>query len=212
MTRRLIMPALLASGAALALVASLALAKSYTLTIAHGAKVTDQSHNTKTESIVVNSKGFALYSLTGDSARNPKCTSSQCMQFWPPIKVHANEKLSAEPGIKGKLGTWSHNGFMQLTLDGHPLYMFSLDKHKDAATGEGVVSFGGTWHVHVIGGGSRHHGATTTTTTTGTTTSSYTYSTGTNPTTNTTNSTSSTSTSTTTSTHTNTSTPCTYYC
>ena len=34
-----------------------------------------------------------------------------------------------------------------MTLNGHPLYTFSVDKRKDAASGDGIVNFGGTWHV-----------------------------------------------------------------
>ncbi len=176
MTRRLIIPIAGLAGAALALLAGIALAKSYTLTIAKDAKVTDQSSmTTKAESIVIASSGFAVYTLSGDSMRHPECTSSQCRHFWPPLRVHGKAHLSDQPGIHGKLGTWRHDGFTQLTLGGHPLYMFSLDKHKHAATGEGVVSFGGTWRVVRPSGPSSSHSTQTTTTATMTTASTTSY-------------------------------------
>jgi hypothetical protein len=67
--------------------------------------------------------------------------------IWPPVKVSSPEKLTKAAGIKGKLGTWHRNGFFQVTLNGHPLYTFSIDRHPRAAMGEGIHGFGGTWHV-----------------------------------------------------------------
>lgn len=154
MKRRMIMPLAAAAGFALALVAGIALAKSYTLETARS------SVGSSTETIVVNSHGFAVYWLSGDSARHPECTSSQCHQFWPALKVGSAKGLSKAPGIRGKLGTWHHNGFTQLTLGGHPLYMFSGDKSKHSAGGNGIQSFGGTWHV-ISGGGSSSTGSST---------------------------------------------------
>lgn len=152
---------------------ALAKSKSYTLMVAHNATVQPMGGSAKTESIVVNGHGFAVYWLSGDSESHPLCTSSQCMGFWPPLKVSRKSHLSAQPGIHGKLGTWKHNGFTQVTLGGHPLYTFSLDKSRHDATGEGVQSFGGTWHVALPGGSGPSSKNTTSNTST---TSSYTYS------------------------------------
>ena len=44
------------------------------------------------------------------------------------------------------------DGFTQAVLGGHPLYTFAPDTKKDDATGEGVVAFGGTWHVVTASG------------------------------------------------------------
>jgi predicted lipoprotein with Yx(FWY)xxD motif len=167
MTRRLIPPLAGLAVAALVLAAAVAVAKSYTVSIAHGASVKDQSGTTKSESIVVNGRGFAVYTLTGDSKAHPKCTSSQCLQFWPPVTLHGKAKPSAQPGIHAKLSTWRHNGFVQVTLGGRPLYTYSGDTHRDAATGEGVMGFGGTWHVVTSG-----HAQSTTATTSVTATTS----------------------------------------
>ncbi|HEY6397504.1 MAG TPA: hypothetical protein VIX82_08635 [Solirubrobacteraceae bacterium] len=125
----------------------IASAKSFTLKVEKNAKVTNQVQVTKREAIATY-RGFAVYTLTGDSKHHPECVSSNmCLMFWPPVTVSSGKKPSKAPGIKGKLGTWHRNGFTQVTLNGHPLYMFSQDKGNGAATGEGIVSFGGTWHV-----------------------------------------------------------------
>ena len=154
------------AGVIMAALVGVALAKTFTLSVAKDAKVTNQAGKTKSENIVVN-RGFAVYELSGDSKRNPKCTKANgCFGFWPPVTVASAKKLSKAHGISGKLGVWHRNGLFQAMLGGHPLYHFSLDHQRKHATGEGVVAFGGTWHVVEAGKSS----AAGTTTSKGTTT------------------------------------------
>jgi predicted lipoprotein with Yx(FWY)xxD motif len=130
-----------------AMLVGIAIAKSFTLKVEKNAKVRNQSHVTKRETIVI-AHGFAVYTLTGDSKHHPECVSSSgCLMAWPPVKVSSAKKLSKAPGIKGNLGVWHRKGFNQVTLGGHPLYTFSGDTANGVATGEGIVHFGGTWHV-----------------------------------------------------------------
>jgi predicted lipoprotein with Yx(FWY)xxD motif len=130
--------------------AAVAIAKTMTLSVAKNAKVTNMTTMvTKTEAIAVNSKGRAVYSLTGDSKRHPECvTSNMCLKFWFPVTVKsAKTKPVLAKGIKGKVSLWHRLGFFQVVVGGHPLYTFRFDSKKDNATGEGIMSFGGTWHV-----------------------------------------------------------------
>lgn len=160
------------AGFAAAAFVGVALARTFTLQVAKNAPVTNQSGTTKAENIVVNPHGFALYALTGDSKSHPKCTkASGCFSFWPPLKVSSPRQLSKAPGIKGRLGVWRRDGFFQVTLAGHPLYRYAGDSRRRSATGEGVVSFGGTWHAEKAGAtsGSATMPATTMTTSTTTT-------------------------------------------
>jgi predicted lipoprotein with Yx(FWY)xxD motif len=182
MRRHLILLLAGMAGFAVAAAAGIAGAKTFTLELAKSGKVTNQSGMTKSEQVVVNGRGFAVYWLTGDMPSHPKCTSGNgCFSFWPPVKVHSARGLSKAPGIRGKLGTWRRGGFLQLTLAGHPLYAFSQDKQRNHATGEGIHGFGGTWHAESEGsapagsGGMTSTGTTSTTTTgtTGTTTCAY---------------------------------------
>ena len=148
--------ALIVAGLAVVVVAGLAVAKSFTLKVGKNEKVSNiskQGSAVKTESIVVNSKGAALYWLSGDSTHHAKCTDSTCRTNWPPLTVSsAKASLSAATGIKGKLGVTHRAGIFQVTLGGHPLYTFIADKSKGKATGDGVVAFGGTWHVIKVAG------------------------------------------------------------
>jgi predicted lipoprotein with Yx(FWY)xxD motif len=162
------------AGFATAALVGAAIAKTFTLQVAKNAKVTNTMGMTTRENIVVNSRSHAVYDLTGDSKNHPECTKAKgCFQFWPPVTVSSAKQLSKAPGINGKLGIWHRNGFLQVTLAGHPLYRFAPDSQKNAATGEGIHSFGGTWHVlrpAASGSGSSTTTMTGTTSTTTTTT------------------------------------------
>jgi predicted lipoprotein with Yx(FWY)xxD motif len=104
----------------------------------------------KSEPIAVNSKGVTVYTLSGDSAKHMKCTKTNgCFTFWPPVTVKGKPTMS---GGKGTLGTFKRNGFTQVTLNGHPLYTFAGDHNAAGlATGNGIQTFGGIWHVVVEG-------------------------------------------------------------
>ena len=163
------------AGVGAAVLVSVAVARTFTLQIAKNAKVTSTlTGPTKTENIVVNSKGKAVYTLSGDSKSHPECVMNKpCLTVWPPVTVASARKLSRASGIHGKLGTWRHNGFTQVTLNGHPLYTFSADTQRHHAMGEGIVHFGGTWHVIKTSSSSSSTTSTPTTTTSTTTTSPY---------------------------------------
>ena len=140
------------AGFSVAVVAGIAGAKTFTLQMAKNAKVTNQAGTTKHEAIAVTGLGRAVYELTGDRPGHPECkASNQCFMFWPPVKVKSARGLTKAPGIKGKLGVWHRHGFIQLTLGGHPLYRYSGDSSRATAVGEGIKTFGGTWHVFVEG-------------------------------------------------------------
>jgi predicted lipoprotein with Yx(FWY)xxD motif len=156
----IVLTALIAGGA----IASIALAKSSTtLQTAHNSKLS--------ETLVVSASGRTLYVLKPGAG----CKSKSCFMFWPPLKVSKNAKLTAAKGIKGKLGKLHRDGFYQVTLGGDPLYTFAEDSGKGQANGNGIKSFGGTWHV-IATSASKQDPPTTTTTTTTTQSSTSTYS------------------------------------
>ena len=105
------------------------------------------------KTIVVDAHGRTLYSLSGDSAKHLKCSSSSCTGFWPPLTVRSRRtKLRAGKGVHGRLGVFRRkNGTFQVTLGGHPLYRFSGDSAKGMANGQGIKSFGGTWSTLAAG-------------------------------------------------------------
>lgn len=147
-SRRLAVPIAALAGVTAAALVGVAVARTFTLQVAKNAKVMSVTGTRTSESIVVNGHARAVYVLTGDSKRHPECTSKNgCFQFWPPVTVSSAKRLSKAPGIRGKLGLWHRNGFLQVTLAGHPVYTYAGDRSKRVATGEGIKTFGGTWHV-----------------------------------------------------------------
>ena len=104
----------------------------------------------KTKTVVVDSRGLTLYTLSGESVKNLKCVSSTCFKAWLPYKVSATAKLTKAPGVSGTIGSLHRikGKFHQVMLNGHPLYTFAGDAaKKGSAKGEGITAFGGTWHV-----------------------------------------------------------------
>ena len=96
--------------------------------------------------IVVNSRGRAVYTLTGDSKTHSECTKSNgCWSIWPPVTVGSGQKPSKGAGVSGSLSTWTHSGINQVLQNGHPLYTYAGDAAAHDATGNGIKTFGGTW-------------------------------------------------------------------
>jgi predicted lipoprotein with Yx(FWY)xxD motif len=133
------------AGATIAVLAGVAFATSYTV------KLGTADVAGTFESVAVNGHGVTIYRLSGETPHHLLCTSSTCLRFWPPVKVGAHTKLTAAPGVPGRLGRLHRKGFYQLTVGGHPVYTFKLDGGKrGVAGGEGIRSFGGTWHVLAV--------------------------------------------------------------
>ena len=63
--------------------------------------------------------------------------------------AHAGDRNDEGLGRRGGvgLGTVKIAGGLQVTDNGDPLYRFSVDKAPGDSKGEGISSFGGTWHV-----------------------------------------------------------------
>jgi len=95
--------------------------------------------------ILVNASGRTLYLLTSDTASSFACTGV-CTGLWPPLATKGRPR--AGKGVTArKLGTVKRGSSLQVTYDGHPLYLYAGDGRAGEINGEGVKSFGGTWYV-----------------------------------------------------------------
>jgi predicted lipoprotein with Yx(FWY)xxD motif len=97
--------------------------------------------------VLVDAKGFALYSPAQEKSGTIRCTGS-CTAIWVPLTVKGSP--TAASGLK--LGTVVRpDGKTQVTFDGEPLYRFANDGSPRTVSGNGAKdSFGGksfTWHV-----------------------------------------------------------------
>jgi predicted lipoprotein with Yx(FWY)xxD motif len=155
----------IAAAALIAVVATALAASSSSLTLSSNA------NSMLGKPVVVNPQGRTLYHLSPETSKHLLCKSRECVTNWPPLTVKsASTKLKAGSGVKGKLALLHRsNGTFQVTLNGLPLYRYSGDSAKNDVNGEGIESFGGTWHA--VKASSSASAAPTTTGTTTTTTS-----------------------------------------
>ena len=89
--------------------------------------------------VLVNSKGLTLYSLSGESKAKFLCTSAECVGIWHPLTVAS---AAAPAGSVGFLEVVKRpDGTEQVTYQGMPLYTFTADQKPGEAKGQGVGSF-----------------------------------------------------------------------
>jgi predicted lipoprotein with Yx(FWY)xxD motif len=100
---------------------------------------------TKLGRIVVDAHGRTLYLFEADRHGRSTCYGA-CAGGWPPALVKG--KPVAGQGVSAsKLGTTRrHNGARQLTLGGHPLYRFVVDKKPGDTKGQDLKAFGADWY------------------------------------------------------------------
>jgi len=93
--------------------------------------------------IVVDAEGRTLYVLLVDEGSESTCYD-KCADSWPALTVDG-EPVAGE-GVDGSLlGTSARtDGSMQVTLDGHPVYLFGGDQAAGDVNGQGV---GDVWFV-----------------------------------------------------------------
>lgn len=133
--------AILALALAAAILASGAVAQ-------HGTtkRVASEAENaTLGKTVLTNTKGRTLYSLSVEKNGKFICTGS-CLSVWHPLMVPAGVK----PTGPVKLGTIARpEGGTQVTYKGRPLYRFGGDSKADEANGEGIKDVG-TWHAAAV--------------------------------------------------------------
>jgi predicted lipoprotein with Yx(FWY)xxD motif len=136
---------LVATAAALALLALLALFRPMEGNAAPAKATIVSTANTSLGRVLVNSRGHTLYMFGADKNDKSAC-SGQCAANWPPLI--ASGKTHAAAGVKASLlGTTKRtDGRMQVTYKRHPLYTFIKDTKKGQTNGQGINAFGGVWH------------------------------------------------------------------
>lgn len=95
--------------------------------------------------VLTNTKGLTLYSLSAETKGRFFCTK-ECLSSWRPLIVPAGTK----PKGPVRLGTVKRpNGRIQVTFKGRPLYHFYGDVKAGEANGEGFKDVG-TWHAATV--------------------------------------------------------------
>lgn len=130
-----------AAVAALAAAPGVAIASGAAHRKAHRASVTTvgSTKNKNLGKILVNSRGYTLYTFTGRSC------SGACAKVWKPLKASGSIKAKAGSGVNQK---WLSSSKGQVTYNKHALYLFpSKDKKPGQVNGQNKNQFGGHWYV-----------------------------------------------------------------
>ncbi|MGW6278493.1 hypothetical protein [Kribbella sp. NPDC055071] len=94
---------------------------------------------------IVTANGWTAYRFEFDT---PKPSRSVCMNdcfdVWPAITVNDASEITVQGVDRAIIGTLRRpDGYLQVTLNGWPLYRYKPDKTHDDAKGEGIG--GGNW-------------------------------------------------------------------
>jgi predicted lipoprotein with Yx(FWY)xxD motif len=103
--------------------------------------------------ILVDASGLSLYVFVPDTPGTSTCYG-QCADVWPPLLAEGTPTKGEE--ITAKIRTVTRkNGPKQVTVAGHPLYLYRGDKKPGDTKGQGVKQFGGTWYLIAPDGSKR---------------------------------------------------------
>ncbi len=105
----------------------------------------------KLGTILADASGKTLYTLT-DNGHTVACTGP-CLAVWPALTLPAG--ISTPSGTSDVVGlgvATAPDGSQLVIVNGQPVYSYTQDGEAVDAYGDGVQSFGGTWHVVKAGG------------------------------------------------------------
>jgi predicted lipoprotein with Yx(FWY)xxD motif len=95
--------------------------------------------------VLVAPSGMTLYTFQKDNGTESACYG-ECAKIWPPLTTKGAPQVG-EGATSSELGTTKRtDGTTQVTYAGHPLYTYTADTSPGEANGNGVNSFGGSWH------------------------------------------------------------------
>ncbi|MHB8456540.1 MAG: COG4315 family predicted lipoprotein [Acidimicrobiales bacterium] len=104
---------------------------------------TVRSNHTKVGSVLATSNGRTLYELLSVSGKPLPCTGA-CTSIWPPfLAVSGGGNPRAGSGVTARLAVGKSQ---QVTVGGIPLFLYSGDTASGQVNGQGIHTFGGTWH------------------------------------------------------------------
>jgi len=91
--------------------------------------------------VLVDTKGFTLYHLSGESSMMIQCTGG-CASVWPPLLAPGGKLPLADPALAHSLGTVKRpDGGVQVTYKGLPVYTYAGDSGPGQANGQGIEGF-----------------------------------------------------------------------
>ena len=106
------------------------------------------SRHTKVGVILVGPRGQTLY-VFSHGPNGPGGCYGRCARNWPPLQAFGRPVAMPGSGVKqGWLSTMRRrDGILQVTYDGHPLYLNGGDTKPGSLEGDHTKEFGGRWYV-----------------------------------------------------------------
>jgi predicted lipoprotein with Yx(FWY)xxD motif len=87
-----------------------------------------------------------VYLFEADKDGASACIGA-CARVWPPVATTGSPKAGGS-AVAADLGTITRaDGTMQVTYNGHPLYLYSKDMDASDTYGQGLKSFGADWYM-----------------------------------------------------------------
>jgi predicted lipoprotein with Yx(FWY)xxD motif len=100
--------------------------------------------------VLVNGDGRTIYTLSSEAGGKLTCTDENgCTKVWPDTELPSGVTSAvAGSGVQSsQLGTVkTSSGSLYVTYGGYPLYTYTGDSGPMQNHGQGINSFGGTWH------------------------------------------------------------------
>ena len=111
------------------------------------------SRHTKVGVILVGPRGQTLYVLS-HGPNGPGGCYGRCARNWPPLRAFGRPVAMPGSGVRqGWLSTTRRrDGILQVTYEGHPLYLNGGDTKPGSLRGDHTQEFGGRWYVVPIRG------------------------------------------------------------
>jgi predicted lipoprotein with Yx(FWY)xxD motif len=95
--------------------------------------------------IVADGSDRTIYLFTHDRSTTSTCYGP-CAAAWPPVLTRGAPRTAS--GLPNSLGTTRrHDGTLQVTYAGHPLYYYVGDTKPGEILCQNVDEYGGTWLV-----------------------------------------------------------------
>ena len=136
---RLLVASVVVAAAGFAAIGATARASSPTTTIG--------SRHTKVGVILVGPRGQTLYLFNRDRGGTSSCYG-RCARNWPPLRAYGRPVAMPGSGVKQAWlsTTRRRDGIVQVTYQGHPLYVNGGDTKPGSLKGANAHEFGGTWY------------------------------------------------------------------
>jgi predicted lipoprotein with Yx(FWY)xxD motif len=100
--------------------------------------------NTGVGDVLIDSRNRTVYLFKKDTGTKSTCVGA-CAHDWPPVRTTGRPIAGA--GARASLiGTTKRSdGALQVTYNGHPLYLYVGDNAPGAMNGQALTAFGAAW-------------------------------------------------------------------